>query len=376
MAEPSVKDLAYRAMAGVLGGPVDLASMVMRPFGYTTPDNQVFGSSEYIGQKMEDVGLVGSARSPIMEFISSMAVPTPGGFAKGAAMAGPMIGGMFVGKGSKTWDVLSAEKAKMMADIGTDARTIWKETGTWKGPDGKWRQEIDDSKAYYDKEALSELKANDNLNYMNERQPLGGVVGHKDLYQAYPNVENIQTQFMPTANLQGAAGEFSSAKNKITLADIPTDQKSIALHEVQHAIQAKEGFARGGNPAMFTTPTGLSAQVLTDAAILDKTMRATNLSQLEALKRFETLFNRKPEPGAFAALESIGTGKDLELARDVAIEAEKRAKNPVEAYRRLAGEAEARATQKRLDMTAKERRAMFPEDSYDVPIEELIVRTN
>jgi hypothetical protein len=365
MAEPSVKDLAYRAMAGVLGGPVDLASMVMRPFGYTTPENQVFGSSEYIGQKMEDVGLVGSARSPIMEFISSMAVPTPGGFAKGAAMAGPMIGGMFVGKGSKTWDVLSAEKAKIMADLGTDARTIWKETGTWKGPDGKWRQEIDDRAATAQFTHLPESGT----------QPLAErALEHSELFNAYPDLKDVRHLGLRENIPRGSTERFGTSSMMTSVGPSEKSLKSTALHETQHVIQNREGFARGGNPAMFTAPTGLSAQVLTDAAILDKTMRATNLSQLEALQRFETLFKRKPEAGAFAALESVGTGKELELARDVAIEAEKRAKNPTEAYRRLAGEAEARATQKRMDMTAKERRATFPEDSYDVPIEELIVR--
>jgi len=40
----------------------------------------------------------------------------------------------------------------------------------------------------------------------------------------------------------------------------------------------------------------------------------------------------------------------------------------------LAGEAEARATQARMNMTPEQRRAMFPEESYDVPINELIIR--
>jgi hypothetical protein len=46
MAEPSIKDIAYRTAASVFGGPVDLATMVMRPFGYKTPDTQVVGGSE------------------------------------------------------------------------------------------------------------------------------------------------------------------------------------------------------------------------------------------------------------------------------------------------------------------------------------------
>ena len=79
---------------------------------------------------------VAEAAMSVMDFL-----PTSG-VAKGAALAAPMIGGMLVGKKAATWDALAAAKAKMMTDIGTDARTIWSETGTWKGPDGKWRQEL------------------------------------------------------------------------------------------------------------------------------------------------------------------------------------------------------------------------------------------
>ena len=47
------------------------------------------GSSEYIGRQMERAGLVTSARSPIQEFLASMAVPSPTGMAKGSmALAG------------------------------------------------------------------------------------------------------------------------------------------------------------------------------------------------------------------------------------------------------------------------------------------------
>lgn len=101
MANPSIKDLAYRGLAATLGGPVDLAAMFMRPFGYSTPDQQVFGSGEWIGERMQDSGLISSARSPFAEFITSVAVPTPVGLSKGAAMAVPAIGGMVMRKSGK-----------------------------------------------------------------------------------------------------------------------------------------------------------------------------------------------------------------------------------------------------------------------------------
>lgn len=86
MPDQSIKDLAYRGLASALGGPVDITTMLLRPFGYSTPDKQVFGGSEWIGQKMQDAGLIGSARSPFNEFLASMAVPTPSGLAKGVAL--------------------------------------------------------------------------------------------------------------------------------------------------------------------------------------------------------------------------------------------------------------------------------------------------
>ncbi len=105
MADPTIKDLAYRGLASVLGGPVDLATMVMRPFGYNVPEQQVVGGSEWIGKQLEDVGLVSSARAPVQEFITSMAIPTPSGLAKGAALGGAAIVGAIKG-GVKIEDAL------------------------------------------------------------------------------------------------------------------------------------------------------------------------------------------------------------------------------------------------------------------------------
>lgn len=111
MADISGKDLAYRALASALGSPVDLATMVMRPFGYNV-EKPILGS-EWIGQKMAQGGLVSEARDPLKEFAASIMVPSPGGLAasigKGAALL-PAIAGMTKGK-----DVL--DTLKMPANI-------------------------------------------------------------------------------------------------------------------------------------------------------------------------------------------------------------------------------------------------------------------
>jgi len=113
VADPSIKDLAYRGLAAALGGPVDIATMIMRPFGYKTPDAQVVGGSEWIGQKMQDTGLVSSARNPLAEFAASMVVPTPGSasavLAKGST-AMPLLLGMLKPGMLDVGDITSAAK--------------------------------------------------------------------------------------------------------------------------------------------------------------------------------------------------------------------------------------------------------------------------
>jgi len=47
---------------------------------------------------------------------------------------------------------------------------------------------------------------------------------------------------------------------------------------------------------------------------------------------------------------------------------------PHDRYKRLAGEAEARAVQSRMNLNPQQRRELFPLDSYDVPINGLLYR--
>ena len=299
------------------------------------------------------------------------------------------IAATFIGPKAKSWNSETNARALQMEQAGATPQAIWQETGNWKAPDAAWRQEIPDNAARINENkpiGTNKWIENDIPNVPGTN-PVGKVFDskHGNALLYHPELSNAYNplDIATNANIVGSNSLLRSergffdpeSKNISIFGGLSADEaKSTMLHELQHAIQQKEGFARGGNPEMFRQSTDFSSKALQDAAILDKTMRASNLSQLEALKRFEVLFGRKPEAGAFAALERVGTGKELDIARDAAREAEKLAKNPLESYRRLAGEAEARATQKRRNLTDEQRRAEFPERSYDVPINELIIR--
>ena len=85
-------ETSARGVAGVLGAPVDLTTMAMRPFGYNVPAEQVVGGSDYIGRQMERAGLISGERRPIAEMLGGIMTPDPLDVAKLGAMAVPAIG--------------------------------------------------------------------------------------------------------------------------------------------------------------------------------------------------------------------------------------------------------------------------------------------
>jgi hypothetical protein len=74
--------------------------------------------------------------------LSQLAEMTQGG------LLGMAEVGMFVGAGSKAFDKAMAFTASKLEKKGLSPQEIWKETGTVRGPDGQWRQEISDKEAF------------------------------------------------------------------------------------------------------------------------------------------------------------------------------------------------------------------------------------
>ena len=290
--------------------------------------------------------------------------PSAAGMAEGYLQRQGLIKNIFVGENSKTWNKSNAAKAVEMEKSGAAPEDIWATTGTFRGPDKKWRQEISDK----------------NLSATDYRNTGGAIVlKHPELRAAYEQLPTgvkvkPDKSLVETSAYKAPADDLAWRMGEGGELYVPADGKvplDVYAHELQHAVQSREGFARGGSPEMFKPHPVFTSQALEDSAIIDKIMRSGNLDQYEAKQRFETLFKREPSAGAFAALERVGTGKKLEAARDAA----RLSGNPIESYMRLAGEAEARAVQSRMNMTPQERLATFPYESYDVPINQLIVRT-
>ncbi len=231
------------------------------------------------------------------------------------------MAGIFVGPKSQTWDKAAAAKAQELAQKGTDPRKIWSETGTWKGPDGMWRQEIPDNAAKFSDRAERTLLVREAMGHL-DGVKVKSVMQHPELNAAY-GLDDLPI------SLQGKGGSsYSPASWDVESISLGEGGKSPLIHELQHAIQDREGWMRGGSP-------DASDSLVNEAA---RKMYADNIDSFQ------------------------GEGHELlKMAR-------------MNAYNRLGGEAEARATQARIPLDAAQRRALFPADSYDVPLDSLILR--
>ena len=295
----------------------------------------------------------------------------PAGMAMAATEFVPLgrIGGalrrdIFIGKNAKTWDASAAKRAEELEAAGADPESIWQETGTFRAPDGKLRQEIPDAMAFKPKFGLEGGRS--------RAYDVNEAVFHPAMRKAYPDImgETLTTvRFKPDVPEAGyyspplpAEGGYVGRDPEIMVSGRNRDEmKSVMAHELQHAVQQKEGFSRGGNPDQFSVMSKDVREGTIDW-IRNKIASLAANKYKDAEFVFSGMERGKPETLADPEIKALMKKlKSLEIAAD-----------PREQYKRLAGEAEARATQARRGMTMEQRRATFPLQSYDVPIDELI----
>ena len=173
------------------------------------------------------------------EFVGANFDPT-NMFRKG----GPLMAGIFAGERSATWDAArAAERARLEAQGGLSNEEMWRQTGTWRGPDTFLRQEIDDSGARFTPPHLGRSNSFSGK--------LEDVLSHPELYAAYPWMKNLDIKFDPNLRSLGSADPRSGTiEIRADLLNNPDQVKSTILHELQHGVQAFEHFAPGGNPGI------------------------------------------------------------------------------------------------------------------------------
>jgi hypothetical protein len=249
--------------------------------------------------------------------------------------------------------------ARQMEEAGKTEKEIRLATGWERGKDKKWRYEINDYlQAVSD---VYELQGK-RKGVVNEKASL---FGSKELNKAYPELENVQVKITISDDAKNNGsyeklfinGKKDSSQITINATDVSKAQ-SILLHEMQHAIQEIEGFARGGSPKQF-----MNWNI--------ERLREDNEKNAEILR---DLIKEGEKKGLSPSeVMSIGDGliasNNLSKLQNAIYEYE----NAPELYRSLAGEVEARNVGQRIGMTPEQRRETLLTETEDVAREDQIV---
>jgi hypothetical protein len=280
---------------------------------------------------------------------------------------GAAMNAMFLGAGARTANQAALKTAKDMAAKGAGRDAIWNETGWFKGVDDKWRFEIPDNKSFYRSLPTPSPQSQDDF-VKQGGDTVGRQLIHDELFAAYPDAKGIGLQqFSGNSKLKGtySSGE-GGAMDGGQISLMGNDKGSTILHELQHAIQDAEGFARGGN-AFGLKPGTPAWGIYQD--------RLKSIVTPPSLEDFAKSWGGTPAEAAADYAKHVkqletyskkGLPSDLDrAAQESAVE---------EAYRRMAGEVESRNVESRLSMTPEQRRATPPWMTQDVEDELQIIR--
>ena len=296
--------------------------------------------------------------------------------------------------------------AREMEKSGKDAGTIKAATGWERGADSKWRYETADfeyhpagdlgysrllekqswhgelenlldrqiegetlSEAEWKRfEKLTELAAGlKEQDALRERIYLDDYVKDDELFQAYPEMKRTRLEFvdLPSADYCGA---YLHPDNRIVInISRADDVRPVLAHEIQHAIQAMEGFARGSNPGEFkNTAENVILDIVraTDGRILegggfDNTPKGI-FAALDRKVPYGTILRHYDYPLSLVA-EKYGYENIFDLVNDIG-----RFKSGIQEYRSTAGEVEARNVESRLDFTSAQRRNTLAVSTEDI----------
>ena len=175
----------------------------------------------------------------------------------GADVAG-FTAGMFVPARKVAPEL--AQKADDMRTIGKTDEEVFELTGIYTGADNIDKLEIPDGKATIKKPYTGTAKGIQN-NIKVKRLPIEEVLDHPALYEAYPEIKDVKiTMDADDPTFKSNVGEgkrvvgvYKRDLNEIVINPLvlpsKEQKKQFILHELQHAVQFKEGFALGSNPA-------------------------------------------------------------------------------------------------------------------------------
>lgn len=341
-------DLLQKLLLGVLQGTAQIPQHVIDAAAKTAPPGlrrEDYTDAPAPGGMVQAWQPGDQQRAATMDAATNLA-------GVGTSFAVPGAIGIFGGRLGATADKVKLAKAEEMAAAGADRHDIWNSTGWFKGADDKWRFEIPDNAAGLNPKTLATMPE------VPEVSKIAGALHHPQLYKAYPDLRAADMR----VGRGPEGGSYSDRFGELLNVTSPTSDKGrgVALHEVQHAIQAREGFARGGSPYSFA---------------MDKAAAESNIDNVNDAMRglvrdmdlYKATGNKEKAAEAKAEYDRLMEHKLKNLVPTAQID-------PYEGYRSLAGEVEARNVEKRKDMNLLQLHQNPPWMTEDIAPEKQIVR--
>ena len=290
----------------------------------------------------------------------------------------------YAGRNAENADLDALYEAERYEMQGVDAETIRQKTGWFRGADGKWRSEVNDSGMKLRTDAA------DISNYTT----LGKLVNASELFAAYPDLADVGVTFQTLERGQngGYNRRFDSIELSRDLKNRPEALLNSLTHEVQHAIQQREGFTPGANPKYWNRKLeegydGRDAETRREGARLREQYEQMEANDPEFMRSMEALTAMAPtvprgkidpdtweqiEPDPPVWVRCVERRDQLEekygdrvwdyfSLRDSIDRNARDSRLPGDLYRDTAGEIEARDAASRRGLTAEERRGRKPD---------------
>ncbi|AAT47251.1 hypothetical protein F116p60 [Pseudomonas phage F116] len=172
----------------------------------------------------------------------------------------PPVQYSFAGRNAVGANLHALSTAQQRIAMGENAEAVRRDTGWHRGTDGKWRFEISDHQASIavageTAGAIIDMAHLNAINDERSRPTVGDVLSHPQLFAAYPDLQRIPVAVMPEGGTALARLRRLATGNQVEVqANMPrTEVASAILHELQHAIQIREGFAMGGSARAFVS---------------------------------------------------------------------------------------------------------------------------
>lgn len=304
----------------------------------------------------------------------------------------------FAGDKAKTADKMKLDTAKKMIQDGKDSESVRRETGWFKGYDGKWRFEIDDSGSKYFRSGDALFSQNhpeytehsdltmkfingditdDELARLNQLGQIWGgeksrlsknvrggtaklehMIQHDSLFAAYPQLRDVRVLVKDMD--YGKNGTYLESKNTIEINSklSAEEARKALLHEIQHAVQSIEGFTSGGN---LESNRAAVDEVMN---IMELTEQQRKMASLDLLAKYSDMVKRPIHDKLLALAQKNGFNTVKEYINSL---------GNYSYYERIAGEVEARDVARRSDMDSEQRKNTRPDvDREDVVFAETL----